>query len=105
MKKKRFIIILGCFACLFQGCSSYWYQEGKSFEECEQARAQCRNELLKRSDFKNLTVQYEVEFMKDCMGQKGYKQTYQNDLPLNVKREEPDSTLHWRAVGLAGTIE
>ena len=91
------------FACT--GCSTYWYQEGKSFEECKQTRKECRSELLKHSDLKNLTVQYEVKFIENCMIEKGYKLVAQDELLLDVKREEPDTSLHWRTHGVAGTLK
>jgi len=89
----------------FAGCATYWYQEGKGFEECKRDRAECRNELLKRSDLRGLTMDYEVKFMEDCMGQRGYRLATAEDLPLDMRREEPDTTFHWQTVGVAGTIE
>ena len=87
------------------GCSKYWYQEGKSFDECKQTRDECFAELQKRSDLSNLTVEYEIKFMNDCMTKKGYREVPQDELPLDAKRQEPDSSFHWRARGLAGTLK
>ncbi len=87
------------------GCSKYWYQEGKSFEECKNARDECFGELQKRSDLSNLTVEYEIKFMNDCMTEKGYREVSQDELPLDAKRQEPESSFHWRARGLAGTLK
>ena len=89
----------------FAGCATYWYQEGKSFDECKQDRAECGDELLKRSDFRGLTVDYEVKFMENCMGRRGYRLATSEDLPLDIRREEPDTSLHWRTHGAAGTLE
>jgi len=105
MKKYIAIVSILIPTALFAGCSTYWYQEGKSFDECKQARTECRAELLKRSDLSGLTVDYEVKFIENCMGQKGYRLVTAEDLPLDMRREEPDTTFHWRTVGVAGTIE
>ena len=98
-------ILLLVILCVVAGCSTYWYQEGKSFDQCKKDRAECRAELLKRSDLKNLTVQYEVKFIKNCMAERGYRLVTQDKLPLDVKREEPDVSLHWRTNGVAGTLK
>lgn len=87
------------------GCSTYWYRQGSSFEECKRARAECCNELLKRSDLRNVIGQYEVDFMANCMTEKGYTLATPDELPLDVKREEPDAALKWRAHGVAGALK
>ncbi len=102
---KVLTVILLASMCFLTGCAKYWYQEGKSFKECNLARQECRSELLKRSDLKNLTVQYEVKFAENCMTEKGYRLVSQDELPLDVKREEPDTSLHWRTNGVAGTLK
>ncbi len=45
------------------GCASYWYQDGKTFDECKAARDKCFTELRKRTDFKGMTSDYEFKFM------------------------------------------
>ncbi len=76
---QKLIISLFLSSIIFlTGCSTYWYQEEKSFEQSKQAREECRSELLKRSDLKNLTVQYEVKFAENCMTEKGYKSVSQD---------------------------
>jgi len=92
--------------CLAAGCQQeYWYQEGRTFDECKADRAACRAELLQRTDL-NHVGEYERRFMEDCMRQKGYWIVPQDDLPLDVRREEPNlaSALPWdRAYGVAGS--
>ena len=103
---RKLIISLFLSSIIFlAGCSNYWYQEGKSFEECGNARNECFAELQKRSDMSNLTVEYEIKFMNDCMTKKGYRQVPQDELPLGIKRQEPDSSFHYRARGLAGILK
>ena len=103
---QKLIISLFLSSIIFlTGCSKYWYQEGKSFEECKNARNECFAELKKRSDLSNLTVEYEIKFMNDCMTKKGYREVSQDELPLDAKRQEPESSFHWRARGLAGTLK
>ncbi|MFC1677282.1 hypothetical protein ACFL3G_09500 [Planctomycetota bacterium] len=102
----KLIILLFLSSIIFlTGCSKYWYQEGKSFEECKDARDECFAELQKRSDLSNLTVEYEIKFMNDCMTKKGYREVSQDELPLDAKRQEPDSSFHWRTRGLAGSLK
>ena len=101
--KTKLIMLL--FVLLTSGCSKYWYQEGKTFDECRWNRAECFAELQKRSDFSNMTMEYEINFMQDCMIKKGYRAVSQDELPLDVKRQEPESSLHWRSRGVAGALK
>jgi len=86
------------------GCAKYWYQEGKTFQECKQARDECFGQLTQRTDFSSPTVEYEIKYMNECMQAKGYREVSAKELPIDVKREEPETSLHWRARGLAGTL-
>ncbi len=95
------IIIVLLLSC---GCSQYWYQEAKTFDQCDRDRQDCFNELNKRTDFGNVTAEYEVKFMEDCMAKKGYHAVEQDQLPVEVKRQEPPTSLHWRAKGIAGKL-
>jgi hypothetical protein len=101
MKPTLIILLFPLVVC---GCAKYWYQEGKSFDECKQARAECFQELTKRTDFTSPTVDYEIKYMNECMWAKGYREVSAKELPMDVKREEPESSLHWRARGVAGTV-
>ena len=104
MKNLFLMFMLSLF--LFQsGCAKYWYQEGKTFDECKQACAECFKELTKHTDFTSPTVDYEIKYMNKCMQEKGYREVSAKELPLSVKREEPETSLSWRARGIAGTIE
>ncbi len=99
-------ITFAAFAVIaLSGCSTYWYQEGKTFEECRQARDACFAELQKRTDFSYPTVEYEIKFMNECMASKGYREVKNKELPLDARRQEPESTLHWRIRGLAGSVK
>jgi hypothetical protein len=90
---------------LFTGCSTYWYQAGKTIDECKQDRLACFEELKKySSDWRDMG-DYEFKFMEDCLRQKGYTLLTEGELPLRVKREDPDQLLHYRLHGVAGTIE
>ena len=102
--QRQFIIFLLAILFACAGCSTYWYQEGKSFEECMQARQDCINELKKFSTLRQFG-DYEFEFMEDCMGEKGYGLVTEDKLPFRVKREEPETSLHWRLRGVAGTLK
>jgi hypothetical protein len=93
---------------LAAGCQPvYWYQEGRTFDECKADHADCRAELVKRTDRHHMS-DYERRFMENCMQQRGYRLVRDSDLPLDVRREEPDVVLAvpWnRFYGLAGSIE
>jgi hypothetical protein len=89
-------------AVLCSGCAKYWYQEGKTFEQCKQDRSDCLAELKRRSDFQKGSADYEFKFMAECMKKKGYRLVSESELPLDAKRERPDLTLHYRMKGLAG---
>lgn len=93
--------------CLAAGCQQkYWYQEGKTFDDCKADRADCRAELLKRADL-NYVSDYERRFMENCMQQRGYRLVPAKELPLDARREEPNvaSAVPWdRSYGVAGSI-
>ena len=93
----------GLVLCCAGGCASYWYQEGKTFEECKQDREECREELLRHSDLTRVGP-YEIKFMEECMKEKGYRLVKENELPMHVRRELPETSLHYRAKGVAGTL-
>ena len=38
---KRWVVVLGSMAVLYNGCARYWHQEGRTFEQCKQDRMDC----------------------------------------------------------------
>ena len=103
VKTFGFLSIVFC-GCLLAGCTQYWYQEGKTFQECQLAQRECFQELQKRTDFVG-TMDYEFEYMTQCMREKGYRLVKGSELPMDAKRERPDSALHWRTKGIAGHLD
>jgi hypothetical protein len=103
--QKLLLLFLSVLFFVPAGCAKYWYQEGKSFDECKRTRDECFEGLKQRTDFSSPTADYEIKYMNECMREKGYREVSANKLPLDVRREEPESSLHWRARGLAGTVE
>lgn len=97
-------VLLSVMVFLPTGCAKYWYQEGKTFEECRQARQDCFDELKKRTSFTSATVDYEIKFMNQCMQEKGYREVSAKELPLDARRQEPETSLHWRTRGIAGSL-
>lgn len=108
--KSFLVLLLLVLICLFTGCAKYYYQEGKTFNECSSACKDCYTELQKR-----LAVQtrrpgdYAHKFMEDCMERKGYSLVTEDKLPLDVKRQKPDTTLQGYLYGyrrgIAGTLD
>ena len=94
--------------CFCSGCAKYYYQEGKTFEQCKKDCEECAAELAKRVT-NNKPGSYEHKYMEECMTQKGYISVSEGDLPLSVKREDPDLSLrgliYGRRRGLAGALE
>jgi hypothetical protein len=103
MRKVSAVTLLALM-CLLTGCTEYWYQADKTFEECRQDRRECFNELNKFSSLQEFG-DYEFKFLENCMGLRGYAVVKEDQLPLRVKRQEPSSSLHWRLKGIAGRIE
>ena len=108
--KNFIVILLAGLICFSAGCSKYYYQEGKTFNECAIDRAACFAELQKRIANKTQRPgDYEHKFMEDCMNSKGYRLVTENKLPLDVKRQDPDTTLQGQLYGyrrgIAGTID
>ncbi len=102
--KKFLSITLLSLMCCFAGCTSYWYQEGKTFEECRRDVSECRSEMRKYSDKDiNLGV-YDLKFEKSCMEAKGYRLVKERDLPLRVRRQGPASSEEGYN-GVAGLLE
>jgi hypothetical protein len=106
--KRLAILLLLSLICLFAGCAKYYYQEGKSFAQCERDRLDCFNELKKRANWE-MPGAYEYEYMEKCMKQKGYRLVKESELPDDVKRQDPADTVVGRAYegrrGIAGTLD
>lgn len=106
--KSWMVVMLAVAVCLCGGCAKYYYQEGKTFEQCKADCEDCAAELAKRVT-NNKPGDYEHKYMEDCMTRKGYTSVTEDKLPLSIKREDPDLSLRgfiygWRR-GFAGTLE
>ena len=97
------LLILPILLLFSSGCR-YWYQEDKSFADCESDLRQCYGELKTYADM-DMIGSYEMDFMKDCMKQKGYKLVSESKLPYKVKRRDPDSDTFWVLAGVSGTLD
>lgn len=95
------LVILTCFST---GCETYYYRQNVPIEQCKKDRKNCVDELKKYSTFQEIG-DYELKFMEDCMKKKGYLLVTEDKLPTKVRREEPDTSLHWKLHGVAGTVE
>ncbi len=99
-------LVLGL-AVLASGCQRmYWYQEGKTFDECRADYEDCQAELLQRTD-RRYASSYKHRFIDNCMQARGYDVVAEKDLPLDVAREDPivPSDVPWiHAYGVAGAL-
>ena len=50
MKKSLLVVPLLVLLASLAGCTKYWYQEGKIYEECKRDLQQCVAEMSKYSD-------------------------------------------------------
>jgi hypothetical protein len=103
MAKFLAVSILSVLLCLTFGCA-YWYQPAKSYDQCAQDLQQCYEELQKYADMNSITC-YEVDFVKDCMRQKGYELLTEKHLPKCVRRRDPTVDSFWVLAGVSGTVE
>jgi hypothetical protein len=104
MKRPIVAVLILLLMLSFTGCATYWYQADKTINECKQNRLECFEELKKYSSNWRDMGEYEFKFMEDCMRQKGYTLLKEGELPLRVKRQDPDRLTHFRLHGVAGTL-
>jgi len=102
-------LLLVCLICLSTVCAKYYYQEGKTFDECSKDRADCLSELKNRiASTSKQPGSYEYKFVEDCMRKKEYRLVTENQLPLDVKRLDTDTSLMGQLYGyrrgIAGTL-
>lgn len=103
MRRSLVVAILLASIISCAGCTSFWYQEGKTFDECARARQQCISEMKKCSD-KNINLGvYDIRFEENCMRQRGYRLVKEKKLPLRVRRQGPGSSRGTH--GVAGLLE
>lgn len=102
MKQIILFLILSVVLSFSSGCA-YWYQQGKTFDECDQDLDSCYKELKMYADMRYITY-YEDNFMKDCMKEKGYQLVGEDKLPRRIKRRDPDVHF-WLLAGVAGKIQ
>lgn len=104
------LLLLLCLAYLSGGCDKYYYQEGKTFKECAKDRHECVADLKERLGVVSRRPGgYEYEFIENCMKRKGYRLVTERQLPLGVKRLDPDQSMRGKIYGyrrgVAGTVD
>ena len=108
---KRHVVLLPlCLMCFLTGCAKYYYQESKTFNQCAWDRADCLFELKKRlASESSGWDDYRHKFLENCMRSRGYQLVTENKLPLDVKRQDPDSGLrgylYGQRRGIAGALD
>ncbi|MHC4155731.1 MAG: hypothetical protein ACYST6_12520 [Planctomycetota bacterium] len=90
--------------CSLAGCTTYWYQEGKTFDECKQERLECHEEVKKYSQSQEELGRYEFKYMEDCMVRRGYRLVTTYKLHVTVKREDPNLAVPWQIHGVSGFL-
>ena len=102
------VLLLMSLVSLLTGCGRYYYQEGKTYSECERDWASCVADLEKQKNVLDWGA-YEYKFVEDCMKRKGYRLVGEGKLPLNAKRRDPDRStiglVRGRRQGRAGTAQ
>jgi hypothetical protein len=90
--------------CVLGGCATYWYQEGKTFDETRYDLAACQAEAMRYSDVGRTQGlgSFEQKFVRGCMEQKGYRLVKEQELSIRVKRE---SSPVFGIPGVAGSID
>ena len=108
--KRCMVLWTLCLICFLTGCAKYYYQEGKTFNQCAWDRADCLFELKKRhASHSDGWGDYRYKFLENCMKNKGYQLVTEDQLPLEVKRQDPDSGLRGYLYGyrrgIAGALD
>ena len=106
---KSFVVMLSLgLVLLLAGCGKYYYQEGKTYGECERDWARCVEALHQQKKVLDWGG-YEYSFVENCMKQKGYRLVREGELPLDAKRRDPDQStmglLRGRRHSVAGTVQ
>ncbi len=106
---KSLIVVLSLsLVLLLAGCGRYYYQESKTYNECERDWASCVAQLQKQKKVLDWGA-YEYKFVEDCMKRSGYKLVGERKLPLAAKRRDPDRStmglLRGRRHSVAGTAQ
>ena len=101
--KRICLLILIILFCFSTGCT-YWYQQDRTFKECDEDLQQCLRELKEYADMSDIG-NYEVNFIKNCMTQKGYTLFLEDSLPATVKRRDPTRDTFWLLAGVSGTLD
>jgi hypothetical protein len=74
------------------------------YNECDQDLQLCYDDLQKYADMRSIDA-YEVDFIKDCMKEKGYRLVTEDKLPRDVKRQDAHMKTFWLLAGKSGTLE
>jgi len=91
--------------CFCSGCGTqYWYQEGKTFDQCYEDHRGCYEELAELSELTGLGDR-ELDIIDDCMRRKGYRPVLGNSLPPRTRSLRPNRSIHYRLKGLAGSLD
>ena len=103
MKSLTLTILLAAVLTTTGGCT-YWHQQGRSFDQADLALNDCIAELEKRSDMRNANG-YEVDYIHQCMREKGYSLKTSPQLPTQDRRELAQMSDYWMLKGVAGSVE
>jgi hypothetical protein len=105
--KMRFVftaLLLAAASLCLGGCAKYWYQEGRTFDQCRKDLAASQAEAVRYSDVARTDGigRYESKFIHESMENKGYHLVGESKLPVRVRRE---SSPVFGVPGVAGSID
>lgn len=63
------------------GCGTYWYQSGKTLEQCCQDSRECIYDANKHA----YTYIDASSLYRQCMNVRGYQQLFKEDLPMGIR--------------------
>ena len=101
--KKTILSLVILNLILITGCKQYWYNEKISYERCRADYENCVKQMQTYADNDSRLSAYPEKFIQACMKEKGYTLVYEDDLPLRVKRKDPD-IVEARYQGVAGKL-
>jgi len=92
---KKLLVILVLVFVGVGGCGTYWYQPGKTLEQCLQDSKECAYDANKHGfDYFDCDSLY-----RQCMEVRGYQQFLKEHLPMGIRTYQIDMLAGWNVAG------